>query len=197
VPLKFAPLESYFVVFRSKARGATKAQPSFAAQEKVLELAGPWEVAFDPKYRGPEKVEFDALEDWTVRQEPEIKYYSGRATYTKSFEWNAGGSRGDRVFVDLGTVHNMARVKLNGRDLGVVWCAPWQVEITSALRPGRNELQVEVANLWINRLIQDSGLPEAERLTWTSRNPYKPDSKLSPSGLLGPVRVVRQESIKD
>ena len=83
----------------------------------------------------------------------------------------------------------MARVRLNGRDLGVVWCAPWRVDVTDALKPGANVLEITVANLWINRLIGDAALPPEKRHTWTTQNPFKPDSALLESGLLGPVSL--------
>jgi len=97
-----------------------------------------------------------------------------------------------RSYLNLGKVHEMARVKLNGKDLGVVWCAPWQVDITHVLKEGENKLEIEVANLWPNRLIGDSYLPQKERLTWTIEgHPYASDSQLMPSGLIGPVEIHR------
>jgi hypothetical protein len=131
---------------------------------------------------------FTRLEDWTTRPEPGIRHYSGRATYRTTFHGNAGR------YLSLGKLAAMAQVTLNGRDLGVVWCAPWRVEIpTGLLRERRNELEITVANLWINRLIADAGLPAEQRLTWTTRNPYRADSPLQPSGLLGPVTLQEVE----
>ena len=85
----------------------------------------------------------------------------------------------------MGKVKDLAEVRLNGRNLGVVWCEPWRIEITEAVRTGTNELEIVVANEWVNRLIGDSGLPPEKRFTWTTWNPYKPDSPLLESGLLG------------
>ena len=85
----------------------------------------------------------------------------------------------------------MAQVTFNGKDLGVVWCEPWQVDITTALKEGENNLEIEVANLWPNRLIGDAALPTEDRFTWTiEEHPYKADSKLMSSGLIGPVEIV-------
>jgi len=85
----------------------------------------------------------------------------------------------------------MARVRLNGKDLGVVWCAPWRINISGAIKPGNNNLEIEVANLWPNRLAGDSRKPKSERFTWTiQKHPYNAESKLLPSGLIGPVRIM-------
>jgi len=86
-------------------------------------------------------------------------------------------------------VKNLARVRLNGQDCGVAWCPPWRVELTGTITNGTNALEIEVANLWPNRLIRDQSLPKSERLTWTTHNPYTKDSPLLPSGLLGPVTL--------
>ena len=129
------------------------------------------------------------LEDWAQRPEPGIKYYSGKAVYRTAFDCGADSAKG-RCFLALGPVKNMASVKLNGRDLGIVWCDPWRTEIPDGvLRQGNNRLEITVANLWINRLIGDSRLPPKQRLTWTTYQPFRPDSPLQPSGLLGPVSI--------
>lgn len=189
VPLRFAPEQSFFIVFRDHD-GERSGGRNFPTLRPLLQLSGPWEVAFDPKWGGPEKITFDRLEDWTLRPEPGIKYYSGRAIYRKHFELapEVAGT-GRRLLLDLGTVSNLAQVRLNGRDLGAVWCAPWRVDISTAVRSGANELEITVANLWPNRLIGDQGLPAEQRRTWTTLNPFKPDTTLLESGLLGPVTL--------
>jgi hypothetical protein len=194
IPMEFAPRESFFVVF---PRGGTPKgdKPNtpgvnFPKATVAAALKGSWEVSFDPKRGGPKKVTFDTLVDWTQRKEESIKYYSGIATYRKSFDRPEGLADGARIYLDLGTVHEMARVRLNGKDLGVIWCAPWRVDISSGLKPGKNQLEIEVANLWPNRLIGDASKPQDKRVTWTIRkHPYKAGTKLLPSGLLGPVTV--------
>jgi hypothetical protein len=195
VPLQFEPRQSFFVVFHRSAPAPSKSATNFASTHLLGELPGPWEVAFDPKWGGPERVLFAALEDWTKRPEDGIRHYSGIATYRTKFDRQAFAvASGTRVLLDLGTVKNLARVRLNGQDLGVVWCAPWRVDVTRALRDKDNHLEIAVANLWPNRLIRDSGLPVEQRLTWTTWNPFKPDSALLPSGLLGPVTLRRETS---
>ena len=135
---------------------------------------------------------FDKLDDWSKRPEKGIKFYSGTATYRKAFELPESKNQNSKFksFLDLGKVTVMARVKLNGKDLGVVWTDPFRVDITSAARPGANTLELAVVNLWPNRLIGDQSLPEGKRFTWSSWNPYGKDSPLLESGLFGPVQVL-------
>lgn len=163
-----------------------------------MELTGPWTVKFDPKLGGPTNpVVFDTLGDWTAHSDPGIKYYSGTGTYRKSFDWSHPGLSSDLrppIFLSLGVVHNLAHVRLNGHDLGVVWCAPWQVDISKAIRAGSNDLEADVINLWPNRLIGDGKLPPEKRITQTNIDRYyKGEHKLLPSGLLGPVRLMTCE----
>ena len=156
---------------------------------QVQEVDGPWVVRFDPEWGGPQSAVFERLEDWTKRPEPGIKCYSGTATYRKQFDLKPGtAAPKTRLFLNLGTVKNVAHVRLNGRDLGVVWTAPWQVEITDAVRPTGNKLELDVVNLWPNRLIGDAALPAEKRCTRTNVG-FGKDRPLLPSGLLGPVTV--------
>ncbi|MBK9138564.1 MAG: hypothetical protein IPM17_07365 [Verrucomicrobia bacterium] len=192
VPLRFVPHQSFFVIFRRAAADRPSAGRNFTETGALGEIAGPWEVSFDPKWGGPERVIFACLEDWTHRPEEGLRYYSGAAVYRKTFDRPPGEVVGRRVLLDLGAVKNLARVRLNGEDLGVVWCAPWRVDATRALRERDNQLEVTVANLWPNRLIRDAGLPEHQRLTWTTWNPFGPDDPLLPSGLLGPVMLLSE-----
>lgn len=212
IPMTFGKHQSYFVIF-NKTSGTKAPQRSvnFPVLKQVEELQGPWEVGFDPKWGGPAKVTFDSLTDWSKNDDSGIKYYSGIATYRKSFVFQPAS--GKRVYLDLGVVHNAARVRLNGKDLGAVWCAPWQIELTRALKTGANALEIDVANLWPNRLIGDQ-LPEnkgvrelkwadglmngetvkAGRYTYTQENHYNsPNHSLRASGLIGPVRLMECE----
>ena len=159
VPLEFAPGQSYFVVFRD---GPRRSGTNFPPLKSVVELAGPWEVTFDAKWGGPDKpVTFKTLQDWTRREEDGIRYYSGTAIYRKTFDVPSA-SPGKEQFLDLGEVKNLARVTLNGRDLGVAWCPPWRVALPAGLlKPAGNQLEIKVANLWPNRLIKDAGLPRS------------------------------------
>ena len=214
VPLLFAPKQSWFVVFRRPAvrrRASSKAR-NFPTPADLGTLSGQWEVGFDPEWGGPARVIFEHLEDWTRRPEEGIRYYSGIATYRKTFDAPRGGK--GNLYLDLGEVKNVARVRLNGKELGVVWTAPWRVAVGDAMKPGGNQLEIEVANLWPNRLIGDGLLPKDRRRTRTNVRLYDtpvpqdmefygsdPEAelrqktgaapKLLSSGLLGPVRLIR------
>ncbi|WP_415909558.1 glycosyl hydrolase [Oleiharenicola sp. Vm1] len=194
LPLEFAAHQSFFVVFPKspvprvtvpETRGGLRA--NFPAFTPAAELTGAWTVKFDPRWGGPAETTFAQLDDWTKRPEFGIRHYSGTATYLKRFDVPAGAN--GRLFLDLGVVKNIASVRLNGRNLGVVWTAPWRVEVTDVLRPTGNELEIDVTNLWPNRLLGDRGLPPTERLTRTNIQ-LAPDARLLPSGLLGPVRLL-------
>jgi hypothetical protein len=193
VPLKLEAFESTFVLFRKKGGNPieTKVTTNFPEPDMLLELKGPWTVTFDKTKRGPANpVVFTSLQDWTVSGNDSIKYYSGSATYKTFFSLERSGLNG-KLYVDLGLVKAMAKVRLNGKDVGGVWTAPWKVNISPAAKAGENVLEVEVVNTWVNRLIGDSKLPEAERKTSCPVNPFKPESPLDPSGLMGPVKIIR------
>ncbi|MDP6046889.1 MAG: glycosyl hydrolase, partial [Phycisphaerae bacterium] len=207
VPLDFAPRGSLLVVFRKSTR-STKgpAESNYPKLKQVGEIDGPWTVKFDLKWgpfdaaqgKRPGEFEFKTLEDWTKRPEKSIKYYSGKATYHKTFDLpkTEQGSK-KRLYVDLKRVRNVAHVRLNGKDLGVVWTAPWRVEITKAVKPTANKLEIDVINLWPNRLIGDAALPAEKRLTKTNVTKFKANSPLLSSGLLGPVTLRSAEQPHD
>jgi hypothetical protein len=182
IPLAFAPRQSWFVVLGKGNPHSGDKHPerrkNFPERKPVQELAGPWSVQFDPAWfypvnrqQGPSAILFEKLEDWTQRTEEAIKYYSGRATYRKTFDL-ADPSPLTSLYLDLGVVKNVARVRLNGHDLGAVWTAPWQVEITNVLKSGANELEIEVANLWPNRLIGDASVPAQGAAPYRHERPH-------------------------
>jgi len=195
-------------------RGSQSSRFEVAPLPEPLELTGSWDVSFQPNRGAPAKVAFSSLHDWSQDTDPGVKYFSGTARYTKTFtlpaEWVASDKR---LYLDLGKVAIMARVKINGRDLGVWWKAPFRGDITDFVRGGQNELEVSVVNLWINRMIGDEELPEDSsrnadgtlkewpawlegggpsptgRYTFTTWRLWKRGSPLQESGLLGPVGV--------
>lgn len=191
VPIKLAPYESTFVVFRNKAASNPSGDISNNYPQEVIveELQGPWEVRFDPERRGPkEPVTFQQLQDWTTSNDERIKYYSGEATY--SIEFNLlEKQEGETVWIDLGNLTAMAKVSVNGAYAGGAWTPPYRVNITEQVHEGENRLEVVVVNNWMNRIIGDQILPETERETWCMVNPYNAQSPLQPSGLFGPVSI--------
>jgi hypothetical protein len=164
------------------------------AENAVVEypISGSWSLSFAPEWGGPEKVVVDELKSWTEFADRGIKYYSGTVTYTKTFPLSKKDIMENRVLLDLGNVREMASIKINGKQLPVKWCAPFVFDITKYAKAGKNDLEVEVVNLWPNRLILDGRLPEEKRLTKTNINKFEAkdaEKYLRFSGLLGPVRL--------
>ncbi len=208
IPLEFYPYQSFFIVFAKENKKRPEAGKNFPELKSVIMMNGPWELSFDPDWGGPAKVIFDSLTDWTQRPEKGIRYYSGIATYQKDFDFPQMDKSGKRIYLNLGEVKDLAHIWMNGKDLGVLWTAPWQVDITDIVNLKNNHLKIEIANLWPNRLIGDQHLPydgikkgqfpdwvrkgekrKSGRYTFTTYNPYSKDSPLLPSGLLGPVSI--------
>ncbi len=221
VPLRFDPLESYFIVFspRVATRAPEVVGADFPTYQVIETVTGPWSVTFDPLNGGSgEPVTFDELADWSLRSEESIRYYSGTATYAKTIEIPEAVFK-DRppLFIDLGRVEAMASVSMNGNELGIVWKRPFRIALGDAARPGKNTLLLRVVNLWPNRMIGDERLPSDSerdeygtlklwpqwllengksptgRVTFATWRHWTADSPLMPSGLLGPVTLVREE----
>ena len=190
VPMKLYPLESAFVVFRKPSSSAGKPEltANFPTPETLLRLDGPWKVTFDAARRGPkDPVVLTALEDISKNANFDIKHYSGTIGYATDFTLK--NKPAGRLYLNLNEVAVMAKVKVNGQYAGGVWTAPYRVDITDLVKKGKNQVEVEVVTTWMNRLIGDCSLPEAQRKTWTPCNPFKPESELQKSGLIGPVQV--------
>jgi alpha-L-rhamnosidase len=186
-PVKMSPHASFFIVLRRAAAPPPAYSVGYAAPAKGKKIHGPWTVRFDPAYGGPTvPVRFDSLPDWSHHADSSIRYYSGTAVYTLEFNQ---ASPTFSAFLDLGRIANIATVKLNGIDCGTVWTPPYRVDISKALRKGKNELQIAVTNTWANRLTGDQRLPEAKRVGWTTAT-FHSDGRLLPAGLLGPVEIL-------
>jgi hypothetical protein len=157
-----------------------------------FEVAGPWNVRFQAGRGAPDEAVFPKLTSWPDHDDPSIRHFSGIAEYTRAFRPpDALLSPDTTVLLDLGRVAGVARATLNGRDLGVLWKPPYAVDVTGLLRPGENELRIELANTWHNRLVGDSGLEPDQRITSTNvRRPFAPETPLIESGLIGPVRLL-------
>jgi hypothetical protein len=212
ISIQFEPFQSFFIVINKAEKVAQASLAKNFIQAKVLlEVNTLWNVSFDPKWGGPGNVVFKKLEDWSTNSKDGIKYYSGIAKYQTSIQLpnNIGNEKNKDFFIDLGEVCNMARVKINGKDMGVIWTAPFQLKIMDAVHPGWNEIEIELANLWPNRLIGDEQFPDdgivnhewpdwlqnhqprtSGRYTFTTGRFYKKDSPLLKSGLIGPVKIL-------
>ena len=195
VDLSFNPFGSVFVVFRNNISVSknTNKKSNGLTYQLLQDINTPWNIDFDSKWGG-KNIKMDSLVSWTSRPEEGIKYYSGKAIYKTAFDvFNFDKAQNlAEAQLNLGIVKDVgiAKVKLNGKDLGILWCPPYQVSVMGLLKEKGNILEIEVVNTWRNRLIGDRGKPQNERLTQTNIT-IKPDWKLEPSGLLGPVQLLK------
>ena len=186
VPLTLAPYESAFVVFRTEGKPANNSTLNFPERNLLLTINEPWDVSFEGM-DAPQSMKMESLQDWSISEDKALRYFSGTAHYRTTFK--LAQKPGNPTSIDLGNVMVMAKVKINGQYMGGVWTPPYRLDITSAVKEGANTLEIEVVNTWMNRLIGDLNLPENERSTWTVINPWKKDTPLQSSGLLGPVTI--------
>ncbi len=157
-----------------------------------IPISDDWTVHFDPAWGGPKTVVFKELRSWTTMADERIKYYSGSAVYEKTFTFKQRNLKRKKVVLDLGNLHEIAVVTLNGHRFDLCWAAPYQLDVTGYLRSGANTLKIEITNLWPNRLIGDRNLPLDKRLTKTNVNKFDADNAddlMRESGLLGPVSL--------
>jgi hypothetical protein len=177
-----------FVVFRTHTSETTRTLPA-RSETSLTTIDGSWKVTFQPDRGAPPSITLDQLSSWTDNPDTGVKYFSGSGTYSKTIDvpstWLKTGAQ---VWLDLGDVKNLAEVTVNGKPLGLVWHTPYRVDATSALKPGANQIAIKVTNAWVNRLIGDEQ-PNAIRITFADEKPYKANSPLLPSGLLGPVTL--------
>jgi hypothetical protein len=193
VPLHLEPWGTAFLVFHKTTTESSHTLPQ-KTQTTLTTVNGAWKVAFQPGRGAPSSITMDHLSDWSQNSDPGIKYFSGIGTYTKTVQVSADWfKKGARLWIDLGDVKNLAVVTVNGKSLGGTWHLPYRVEIGTALKPGANEVKIQVVNAWVNRLIGDEQ-PGATKLTFADVKPYKANSPLLPSGLLGPVTIIREDS---
>jgi len=161
-----------------------------------FELKGSWSLSFPPKLGAPPAAIFDHLMSWTDSPEFGVKYFSGTATYAKDFDFPAADMGPNRRFyLDLGVVKNLADVTLNGKEQGILWKEPFRLDVTDALQPGQNHLEIKVTNLWPNRMIGDQLLAPEKRITWLEYKPYGSFDPLLLSGILGPVVIRTADQI--
>jgi hypothetical protein len=193
VPLHLTERQSVFVVFRRAASVLSRVLPP-STRTILTTISGPWDVSFPPNLGAPERIQLAKLESWTVNADEGVKYFSGTATYTKIIQapqsWFQAGAR---VLLDLSMVMDIAEISVNGASLGTLWKVPYEVDITNALKPGENQLEIKVTNEWTNRLIGDRAAPPDKKVLAASGpmiGGFGGSPPLAESGLLGPVTLV-------
>ena len=188
VPMELEPFESAFVVFRKSASMGLATAQNYPVKQILTTVDKPWTVMFEQDKGGPVKpVKFVTLTDWAKNDDVHIKYFSGSAVYSNSFK--LGKLPKSQIYMDLGKVMVLAKVKINGHEVGGVWTAPYRLNITKYAKKGHNTVEVTVVNCWRNRIIGEKNLPEDERFTSQCVTYLNKDSELQSSGLLGPVEI--------
>jgi hypothetical protein len=190
VPLRLAPNDAVFVIFRKPARKAGFTAPVITEKQLTV-VDGAWKVRFQPDRGAPPEITMDNLTPWNENPDPGVKYFSGSGIYTKVIQAPSDWfGKGGQLWLDLGIVRNLAELTVNGKSLGIAWKRPFRFNITDALKPGENTLEIKVTNLWVNRLIGDQQPGIGKKYTYTTQAFYQADSPLLPSGLVGPVTII-------
>jgi hypothetical protein len=193
IPIKMMAHQSWFIVFSNNTENVDNGYPqNFPEYKKIQTINKDWTVNFHNKDIGPKSpVKFKTLLDWSLSKDDKIKYYSGAATYETTFELT-NIPQNKNLFIDLGEVNVMAKVKINDIELGGVWIAPNRLNATEHLQNGTNKIEIEVVNLWRNQLIKDKKLPKEDRYTWHLVDDIKETEDVHSSGLIGPVKILEQ-----
>ncbi|AWW28678.1 glycoside hydrolase [Echinicola strongylocentroti] len=202
VPLTLDPYGAVFVVFNKETTIKQGEEHRNYSDFPILQsITGSWNVYFDPKYKGEGNVEFTTLLDWSEHPNKKIKYYSGPAVYKKEFKLDFIPLKQERYYLELGSVKDVgiAEINMNGKNKGIVWTKPFRVDITDAIRNGKNTLEIKVVNSWFNRVAGEELEEVIDPYTNTNImliNDYRGNPRetipLEKSGLLGPVRIVKE-----
>jgi len=191
VKFQLGDQQSIYVVFSNKTSIKSRTVP---AKESTLltTLAGPWEIYFPAGLGAPERTELATLVSWTASKEEGIKYFSGTATYKKTItaskDWF---TEGKKIVLDLGKVCDLAEVTVNGQPAGVLWNPPFRTNITGMLKKGTNTIEIKVTNEWTNRLAGDQLADAANKILKSPLRVFG-GRNLDDSGLLGPVRILKE-----
>jgi hypothetical protein len=198
--------ESVFIVLQSDCHGGFDPQSPAKTvvqgrtdqvchdtYKEIMIVTSPWTVHFDTLSRGPEQpVAFQTLTAWNEHPNPKIRFYSGTAVYSTAFDWD--GKKWDGfIFLELDSIYNIARIKINGKDCGTLWTKPYRLDIASFVKRGKNTLEIEVSNTWANRIMGDENFnaeKDENKKIWTNARYRVADKRLVPSGLTGKVRIV-------
>jgi len=194
VPLQLEPSESAFVVFGKNEEGLKAIGIKNYGEFTLLQdISKNWSVRLkNDQLKIDEEFELDRLQDLSQLEDETLKYFSGKIIYRTNFEFE-NESKSDKIFLTLGKVGVIANVKLNGKEIGGLWTAPWKLNISGHLKNGNNSLKIEVANLWVNRLVKDASKDNKQREIWMLiDHSYDKNSALPPSGLIGPVKLMKE-----
>lgn len=192
VLLQLTPNDAVFVVFGKSSNSSAVTVPEIK-ETLLATLDKPWRIAFQKDRGAPANITVNKLSSWTDNTDNGVKYFSGTAAYTQTIDAAADWFKKDAgLWIDLGDVKNIAEVLVNGKPAGIVWKHPFQVDISALLKPGKNNLEIRVTNLWVNRLIGDQQPDVEKKITYTTMPFYKAGAPLLPSGLLGPVRIISE-----
>jgi hypothetical protein len=190
VKLHMEPNDAFFVVFKDKAT-KTSVEIPFPTVKELTTISGAWDISFQKDRGAPASIKVNNLSSWSDNTDAGIKYFSGTATYTKTITASADWfTKNAELWLNLGDVKNLAEVMVNGKSLGILWKKPFRINVTGALKSGDNKVEIKVTNLWVNRLIGDAQPGVTNKITYTTMPFYQANSKLLPSGLLGPVQIM-------
>ncbi|NQU65481.1 MAG: hypothetical protein HQ517_14525, partial [SAR324 cluster bacterium] len=189
IPMKMEADRSWFVVFTNASNEKIKVgySENFPEKKLVQTIDTEWQIEFENKAIAPGTIATKDLTDWTASDDDLLKYYSGTANYSTTFNFEM--TEASDVFIDLGSVGVMATVTLNGRNVGTTWMKPYRLNIKEAIKDGENTMEIKVVNVWRNRITGDRNLPEDKRKTWLIVDRITPEEELIPSGLMGEVTI--------
>jgi hypothetical protein len=206
VPLHLDERESVFVVFRKPTTNLARTLPPVTTTT-LATVSGPWRVAFQPDLGAPPEIQLDTLASWTASAQEGVRNFSGTATYTQTLQAQPSWlGQGRRIILDLGTTRDIAEVAVNGKPIGTLWKPPYRIDVTDAIHPGANQLEIKVTNEWTNRILGDAAaattggtrvLPSSggRGASLGGIGGARGGAGAAPeSGLLGPVTVVSQTS---
>ena len=194
VRLHLAEHDAVFVVFRRTAASGSNSTP-VATHATLATVSGPWTLRFPAGLGAPSSITLATLAPWSANVDSGVKYFSGTASYTRTITAPASWfRRGRALLLSLGEVRDLAEVVVNGTTLPLLWKAPFEADVTRALHPGANRVEIRVTNEWTNRIIGDRAAPESKRVLAPTPPPLRSAPSIPRSGLLGPVTIISVDS---
>ncbi len=189
VQLDLAARESVFILLRDQ--GPKLTPPPSVATHSIDITNRPWTLTFPPHLGAPSRIQMARPAFWTQSADQGAKFFSGTATYSTTFNVPVAAIRAKRMFLHLDDVHDIAQVRVNGREAGLIWAPPYDVDITTLLHSGVNKLAIAVTNEWTNRIIGDRGLPPDQHILRGPIPPrFGPPVPLPDSGIAGGVTLI-------